>query len=698
MKVSQGSPQFLGARYDGMGTNFCLYSSIAERVELCLLDDSGAERRFDMPGHTGFHWHARMESVKPGTRYGFRVHGPWNPSLGHLCCPQKLLLDPYARAVEGSVEWSAALFPYDPEQPDSPANRLDSSPYVPKSIVVASSFDWEDDKPPATSLADTITYEVHVKGFTQLNPRIPEELRGTYLGLAHPVSIKHFKRLGITAVELLPVQQFVHRHRLEELGLRNYWGYDPVCLFAPHSEYASGKVPGSVVDEFKGMVKTLHAAGIQVILDVVFNHTAEGGGDGGFLSFKGLDNAAYYRLATEDGLQYVDWTGTQNTLNTENSDVRVMIIDALRYWVEEMHVDGFRFDLAPVLAREGASFDYHSGLMAAIRDDPVLGGIKFIAEPWDLGPDGYQLGRFPQNWSEWNDRYRDDLRDYWNGRRDSAKRFMLRVEGSPDIFGCAKRPAAASVNFVTCHDGVTLQDLVSYQQKHNEANGEDNRDGHSDDHAWNIGVEGPSDDVFVQTIRDRQKRNFIATLLLSFGLPMINGGDELGRTQSGNNNAYCQDNEVSWFDWDRADTELVDFVSAMVFLRKELLKLEDGKPAAFSDEVRYSWFDAMGAEFGESGVGDEARTPLQAWFRVVESEDGAPEVGASPTRISRCRLLFNPSCERIMFQEPAPCRMSAWSVAIDTAVDPVHSEGLQQAAGESVSLHPHSLVVLVERA
>jgi isoamylase len=691
--VSEGRAQPLGSTYDGRGTNFSVYSSVADRVEVCLFDDEGGERRVTLTARTGDCWHGYFEAVGPGQRYGIRVHGPWNPLEGHLCSPEKLLLDPYGGAVDGAIEWDASLFPLDPAAPDEPANRTDSAPFVPRSVVIDRRFDWEDDQPPDIALADTIIYETHVKGFTARRPEIPPGLRGSYAGMSHPAAIEHLVRLGVTAVELLPVQQFIHRRRLTAMGLRNYWGYDPVCHFAPHNEYASDRRPGAVVTEFKRMVKALHAARLHVILDVVFNHTGEGGSPGPVLGFKGLDNRTYYRLGREGGLQYVDWTGTRNTLDTEHPQVRRMILDALRYWTSEMHVDGFRFDLAPVLAREGDRIDFDGGLFEAIRTDPVLRRVKLIAEPWDLGEGGYQLGHFPAGWSEWNDRFRDDVRDFWIGRGGKGRPFMARIAGSPDVFRAGGRPPQASVNFVTCHDGFTLQDLVSYESKHNEANGEDNRDGHGDNHSWNCGVEGPTDDANIVALRERQKRNLLASLLLSQGVPMLLGGDEAGHTQYGNNNAYCQDNEVSWTDWVESDGNLVDFVAALIRLRKGTPALRRtewlAENGGGSDQThRMSWYDAGGGEIGDA---------------AGENSDDAPPIPLQvlipgPVVDEDVLILLNPTDDDAAFEPPASHSGGAWYEVLDTGSDRAQKLEPAPRTAAPVGVGSRTLVVLARRA
>ncbi|HEY8553327.1 MAG TPA: glycogen debranching protein GlgX [Burkholderiales bacterium] len=567
MKIWPGHPYPLGATYDGMGVNFSLFSEVAERVELCLYDDAGVETRIDLPEVTSFCWHGYLPNLQPGQRYGFRVHGPWDPAAGHRCNPAKLLLDPYAKAVVGEVRWDEAVFGHRHADPLT-RNDADSAPYVPRSVVVNPFFDWGNDRHPRTPWHETVIYEAHVKGLTRLSRELPEELRGTYAGLAHPRAIEYLKDLGITAIELLPVHQFVHDAHLLEKGLRNYWGYNTIGFFAPHNGYSAHGQDGAQVQEFKVVVKALHEAGIEVILDVVYNHTAEGNHLGPTLCFKGIDNAAYYRLVPDDPSFYMDYTGTGNSMNMRHPHVLQLLMDSLRYWVTEMHVDGFRFDLASTLARELHAVDRLSSFFDLIQQDPVVSQVKLIAEPWDIGEGGYQVGNFPANWSEWNGKYRDCARDYWRSVDRRLSEFAYRLSGSSDLYATNGRKPFASINFVTAHDGFPLRDLVSYNDKHNEANGEDNRDGESHNRSWNCGAEGPTEDAAINALRARQQRNFLATLLLSQGIPMLLAGDEIGRTQGGNNNAYCQDNEISWLDWAAADWELRDFTRSLIHFRR----------------------------------------------------------------------------------------------------------------------------------
>jgi isoamylase len=566
MLPTRGQPFPLGATLDDDGVNIAVSSEVADAVEVCLLGPDGDEERVELPDRTAHVWHGHLPGVGAGQRYGFRVHGPWDPRNGLRCNPNKLLIDPYATAIDGEVEWDEALFGHSFDDPMS-RNDADSSPFVPRGVVTDRSFHWGDDAAPRTSLAETVVYEVHVKGLTQRHPEVPDAIRGTYAGLAHPAVIEHLTTLGVTAVELMPVPQFVHDSHLLDRGMRNYWGYNSIGFLAPHGGYSSTGTDGAQVDEFKAMVKALHAAGLEVILDVVYNHTAEGNHLGPTLSLKGLDNPAYYRLVDGDREHFFDTTGTGNSLNVGHPAALRLILDSLRYWVTEMHVDGFRFDLATALTRQAGVEDIHSAFLDLVHQDPVLAPVKLITEPWDTA--GYQLGGFPARWSEWNGRYRDDVRDFWRGEPGTLGALALRLTGSGDIYSSDRRTPTASVNFVTAHDGFTLADLTAYDDKHNEANGEDNADGESDNRSWNCGAEGPTDDPDVLELRARQRRNLLGTLLISAGIPMILGGDELGRTQNGNNNAYCQDDELSWFDWDGVDKDLLAFTQTVVALRRE---------------------------------------------------------------------------------------------------------------------------------
>jgi isoamylase len=643
----------LGAHVAGDGVDFAVFSGVADAVDVALFDD-GAETRHALERDERDVWRGHVAGAGPGTRYGFRVHGPWDPARGVRCNAAKLLLDPYARQIAGAVAWDAAVYG---------DNDADSAPFVPRSVVASGAFDWGDDRPPGTALVDSVMYELHVKGFTRLHPEVPEALRGTYAGLAHPAVVAHLQRLGVTAVELLPVHQFVHDAPLVARGLRNYWGYQSIGYFAPHDEYAAGADP---VAEFKAMVRGLHAAGLEVILDVVFNHTAEGGEDGPVLCFRGIDNAAYYRLA-QDPSRYVDDTGCGNTLDTHRPQGLRLVMDALRYWVTEMHVDGFRFDLAASLGRATADFDPFGGFLDAVGQDPILAEVKLIAEPWDIGQGGYDLGAFPPGWSEWNGRYRDTVRDYWRGAQGTLADFATRLAGSSDLFGGGRRPTA-SVNLVTVHDGFTLNDLVSYDAKHNEANGEGNRDGTDDNRSWNCGVEGPTDDEGVLALRARQRRNLLATLLLSEGVPLLLAGDELGRTQGGNNNAYCQDNAISWVDWEGADAELAAFVTAVSALRRDAQVLHSGR---FLGRDDLAWVRPDGAPMAPADWAD-------------------PEARAIAVVLARAVLLVNAWWDPLTFRLPGD---GAWDVVLDTA----DGAGGRQASG-SLELAGRSLALLTAAA
>src|SRR5499425_3188970 len=575
-RTRPGSPYPLGATWDGAGVNFALFSEHATAVDLCLFDPEDPRRerqRIRMQEHTNQVWHVYLPEARPGQPYGYRVEGPWEPANGHRFNPAKLLLDPYARAVDGTITWGDSLFAYQVgggEDADLEIDAHDSAEHMPKGIVVDTAFTWGGDRPPRTPWNETLIYELHVKGFTRRHPDVPEELRGTYAGLTSPAALEHLKMLGVTAIELMPVHQFVSDRYLKDRGLTNYWGYNSIGYFAPDFRYASANQLGAQVNEFKTTVKTLHEHGIEVILDVVYNHTAEGNHLGPTFSFRGIDIATYYRLVPEDPRYYMDYTGTGNTLNMLHPRVLQLIMDSLRYWVLDMHVDGFRFDLAATLARELHEVDRLGAFLDIIHQDPVLSQVKLIAEPWDLGEGGYQVGKFPTGWTEWNDRYRDTVRSYWKGDGGLIGEFARRLTGSSDLYARSGRKPYASINFITAHDGFTLQDLVSYNSKHNEANGEENHDGTDNNRSWNCGVEGSTEDAEVKQLRARQKRNFMTTLLLSQGVPMILAGDPIGHSQSGNNNAYCQDNLISWLNWDPAtiDRELLAFVERLIRMRQ----------------------------------------------------------------------------------------------------------------------------------
>jgi isoamylase len=697
-KVWPGSPYPLGATYDGAGTNFSLFSEVATRVELCLFDDNNQQACVDLPEQTAFIWHGYLPYIGPGQRYGFRVHGPWDPANGQRCNPAKLLLDPYGKAVDGQPQWNEALFGYHFNDPESSKNDLDSGPFMPKSVVTIPYFGWGNDRYPRTPWHETLIYEVHVKGFTKRHPDIPDNLRGTYAGLAHPAAIKHLKSLGVTAVELLPVHQFIQDSLLVERGLRNYWGYNSIGYLATHNEYSSSGVLGQQVQEFRQMVKTLHDEGIEVILDVVYNHTAEGNHMGPVLSMKGIDNAAYYRLVEGQRQYYMDYTGTGNSLNMRHPHVLQLIMDSLRYWHLEMHVDGFRFDLASTLARELHDVDRLSAFFDIIQQDPVLSQVKLIAEPWDVGEGGYQVGNFPPLWSEWNGKYRDHVRDYWRGTDQTLDEFASRLTGSSDLYALTGRKPYASINFITAHDGFTLRDLVSYNEKHNEANGENNQDGANDNSSWNCGVEGPTDDANVNALRSRQQRNFLTTLLLSQGVPMINGGDEIGRTQNGNNNAYCQDNEISWYDWDHVDDGLFAFLSRVITFRKEHPAFQRRRwfvgRSLFGEEVTdIGWFKFDGTLMTQEDWNNGfART-----IGVFLNGDAIPSPDSRGERIidDSFYLLFNAHHEQMEFTLPTCPWGDRWVKVIDTN-EPVPELRNQQEfrAGEKLGVQAYSMVVL----
>ncbi|HVR38956.1 MAG TPA: glycogen debranching protein GlgX [Thermoanaerobaculia bacterium] len=698
MRIWPGHPYPLGATWDGVGTNFSVFSEVAQRVELCLFDASGAETRVDLPEMTAFIWHGYLPNVGPGQCYGFRVHGPWEPERGHRCNPAKLLLDPYGKSFEGEVKWNEAVFPYHFNDADNSKNELDSAPWVPKSVVINPYFDWRFDRNPRTPWHRTVIYEVHVKGFTQRHPRIPETIRGTYAGVAHPMSIRHLKHLGVTAVELLPVHQFVHQPTLLDRGLRNYWGYDSIGFLAVHNAYAASGQLGQQVQEFKQMVKALHDEGIEVILDVVYNHTAEGNHLGPMLSMKGIDNAAYYRCVPGQEQYYMDYTGTGNSLNMRHPHVLQLIMDSLRYWHLEMHVDGFRFDLASTLARELHDVDRLSAFFDIIQQDPVISQVKLIAEPWDVGEGGYQVGNFPPQWSEWNGKYRDAIRDYWRGTDQSVDDLATRFTGSSDLYALNGRKPYASINFITAHDGFTLRDLVSYNEKHNEANGENNRDGANDNRSWNCGAEGPSDDAAINALRSRQQRNFLTTLFLSQGVPMLVGGDEIGRTQRGNNNAYCQDNEISWFDWERMDDGLCSFVARVIRFRKEhpvftRRRFFLGRAVRGSSVSDIAWFKPN----GDAMQDDDWNSTFIRSLGVFLNGDGIATPNARGERIvdESFYLLFNAHYEPLTFKLPAASWGKSWDKVIDTNEPTPDLRGRERLdAGEDVWVQSHSLMVL----
>ncbi|MBD8024473.1 glycogen debranching protein GlgX [Microbacterium gallinarum] len=699
MHTWPGSAYPLGATFDGNGTNFALFSEGAERVELCLFDDAGAETRVELRDVDAFVHHGYLPAVQPGQRYGYRVHGPHDPSSGKRFNPHKLLLDPYAKAVEGQVMWGQPVFGYDFDDPDS-RNDEDSASHQMMGVVVNPYFDWSGDRQPKTPYSESFVYEAHVRGLTELHPAVPEEIRGTYSAIAHPAIIEHLQKLGVTAIELMPVHQFVNDSVLEENGLSNYWGYNTIAFFAPQNTYASSGQRGQQVQEFKGMVKALHAAGIEVILDVVYNHTAEGNHLGPTLSMRGIDNEAYYRLEDDDKRYYTDYTGTGNSLNVGNPHTLQLIMDSLRYWVLEMHVDGFRFDLASTLAREFYEVDRLATFFELVQQDPVVSQVKLIAEPWDVGPGGYQVGNFPPQWTEWNGKYRDTVRDFWRGEPATLGEFASRLTGSADLYEHSGRRPVASINFVTAHDGFTLRDLVSYNDKHNEANGEDNRDGADDNRSWNGGVEGPTDDPAVLTLRARQQRNFIATLMLSQGVPMLLHGDELGRTQRGNNNGYAQDNEITWVDWSTADQPLVEFTAALARLRREhptfrRRRFFNGRPVRREEGAPIpdiAWLRPDGTQMQpedwDSGFGRAVGVFLNG--------DGIRERDRRGEPISdrHFMVLFNAGDDVVDFVVPDVEFSPKWDVVVDTAGEHADTEPLEPGAG--LPVQGRSLMVLRE--
>jgi glycogen operon protein len=676
VEIWPGDAYPLGATWDGEGTNFSVFSSVADRVELCLFDERDKESRLDLPEVTAFCWHGYAPGVGPGQRYGFRVHGPWAPNQGHRCHPAKLLLDPYAKAIEGEVRWNEAVFSHRPGQEDTPDGD-DSAPFVPRSIVIDPAFDWGADRHPRTPLHHSIFYELHVKGFTARHPEIPEAMRGTYAALAHPVSLEYFKQLGVTAIELMPVHQFVHDDHLIECGLRNCWGYNSIGFLAPHNEYSAAGHRGQQVIEFKHMVKALHEAGFEVILDVVYNHTAEGNHLGPTLAFKGIDNVAYYRLVQDDRRHYVDYTGTGNTVNVRHPHVLQLLMDSLRYWVLDMHVDGFRFDLASTLARELHEVDRLSAFFDVIQQDPVISQVKLIAEPWDVGEGGYQVGNFPPLWSEWNGQYRDTVRDYWRGEPETLSAMASRLTGSSDLYEASGRRPFASVNFVTAHDGFTLRDLVSYNEKRNEANGEENRDGERHNRSWNCGVEGPTDNPEVNRLRARQQRNLLATLLLSQGIPMLLGGDEIGRTQGGNNNAYCQDNQTSWLDWAAIDRDLLAFTRRLTAIRRKHYTFRrrrwfQGRSLRGAGVSDIAWFRPDGTKMSDEDWQNGFAKSLGVFFSGKDIMDRSRR--GEHHEDDDFYLVLNAHWEPVAFRLPGGGRIRRWRSLLDTN-DAVPQEG-----------------------
>jgi isoamylase len=699
-----GSSYPLGATFDGGGTNFALFSEIAEKVELCLIDEGGRESRIALDEVDGYVWHAYLPTINPGQRYGFRVHGPFDPSTGHRCDPSKLLLDPYGKSFDGEFTFGQALYSYDmaaaahdPAETGTPP-QVDSLGHTMTSVVINPFFDWATDRAPRTPYHETVIYEAHVKGMTQTHPAIPEALRGTYAGLAHPAIIDHLKSLNVTAIELMPVHQFLHDSRLLDLGLRNYWGYNTFGFFAPHNQYAATRQAGAAVNEFKFMVRTFHEQGIEVILDVVYNHTAEGNQLGPTINFRGIDNAAYYRLVDDDLRLYKDFTGTGNSLNARHPHTLQLIMDSLRYWVTEMHVDGFRFDLASTLAREFYDVDRLSAFFDLVQQDPVVSQVKLIAEPWDVGEGGYQVGNFPGLWTEWNGKYRDTVRDYWRGEPATLGEFASRLTGSSDLYEATGRRPGASINFVVAHDGFTLNDLVSYNDKHNEANGEDNQDGESYNRSWNCGVEGPTDDREILDLRHRQMRNIIATLMLSQGTPMIAHGDEIGRTQHGNNNVYCQDSELSWMDWSLVDknSDQLEFTRKVTALRKRhpvfrRRRFFDGEPIRTGDEVRdIAWLTPAGKEMTHQDWGAE----FDKCIAVFLNGEAIPEPDARGQQVvdDSFLLCFNAHDHAVDFIVPDDDYAKEWTAVLDTT-DPTGEVKRVVNDGDEVSLPGRAVLV-----
>ncbi|AHI23142.1 glycogen debranching protein GlgX [Corynebacterium vitaeruminis] len=675
-KVWPGAAYPLGSTYDGAGTNFAIFSDVAEKVELCLINREGEEERIPLDEVDHHIWHCYLPGVSPGQRYGYRVHGPYDPANGKRCDPNKLLVDPYARAFDGDFDGHPSLFSYDITKPDdlNGRNTEDSLGHTMLSVVVNPFFDWGSDRPPKTPYHQTVIYEAHVKGMTMTHPEVPEELRGTYAGLAHPAIIGYLKDLGITAIELMPVHQFLQDDRLRDLGLRNYWGYNTFGFFAPQADYASARKPGGAVSEFKGMVRSFHAAGIEVILDVVYNHTAEGNHMGPTIAFRGIDNEAYYRLVDGNKFHYMDYTGTGNSLNVRDPHPLQMIMDSLRYWVTEMHVDGFRFDLASTLARELHDVDKLATFFDLVMQDPVVSQVKLIAEPWDVGEGGYQVGNFPPLWTEWNGKYRDTVRDFWRGEPSTLGEFASRLTGSSDLYANNGRRPTASINFVTAHDGFTLNDLVSYNEKHNSANGEDNRDGESHNRSWNCGEEGPTTDPKILDLRARQRRNFLTTLLLSQGTPMIAHGDEMARTQGGNNNVYCQDNEIAWVDWKLAEehSELVDFTRRLiriranhpVFRRRRFLAGGPlGKDAMDRD---IAWLVPSGKLMTQDDWGFAFGKSLMVYLNGRAIAE--PDERGNPIVDDSFLLMFNAHFDDIEFTLPSAQFGPQWKLIVDTTV------------------------------
>ena len=673
-KIWPGEAYPLGSTYDGAGTNFAIFSVVAEKVELCLIDAEGTEERINLEEVDAHTWHCYLPGVQPGQRYGYRVHGPYDPANGKRCDPSKLLVDPYARAFDGEFDGHPSLFSYDVTKPYdiNSRNTEDSLGHTMLSVVVNPFFDWGSDRAPKTPYHETVIYEAHVKGMTMNHPLVPKDLRGTYAGLAHPEVIQYLKDLGVTAIELMPVHQFLQDDRLRELGLRNYWGYNTFGFFAPQQDYAANRHPGSAVPEFKAMVRAFHEAGIEVILDVVYNHTAEGNHLGPTIAFRGIDNEAYYRLVDNNRAYYMDYTGTGNSLNVRDPHSLQLIMDSLRYWVTEMHVDGFRFDLASTLARELHDVDKLATFFDLVQQDPVVSRVKLIAEPWDVGEGGYQVGNFPPLWTEWNGKYRDTVRDFWRGEPSTLGEFASRLTGSSDLYANNGRRPTASINFVIAHDGFTLNDLVSYNSKHNMANGEDNRDGESHNRSWNCGVEGPTDDAEILQLRSRQRRNFLTTLLLSQGTPMIAHGDEIGRTQNGNNNVYCQDNELAWMNWELTKTNqnLLDFTKRLIRIRanhpvfRRRRFLAGGPLGADAPDRDIAWLVPSGKLMTQGDWEFAFGKSLMIYLngRNIAERDRRGQ----PIEDDSFLLMFNAHYDDIEFTLPSEQFGASWKLIVDT--------------------------------
>ena len=698
--VYAGYPHPLGATWDGEGVNFALYSENATYVELCLFnEEENEEVVIKIKERYHHNWHVYVPGIKPGQLYGYRVDGPYEPENGHRFNRNKVLIDPYAKAISRPVNWSEALFGYKPGDPaeDLSFSETDSGPFIPKSVVIDQRFDWGNDKAPKVAYHKSIIYEAHVKGFTMLHPDIPDEIKGTYAALAHPATIQYLKGLGITAIELMPVHQFVNDWHLQEKGLSNYWGYNTIGYFAPDVRYSNGNGRGDQVVEFKNMVKEMHKAGIEVILDVVYNHTAEGNQMGPTLSFRGIDNSSYYRLSPENKRYYVDYTGTGNTLNTYMPSVLKLLMDSLRYWILDMHIDGFRFDLASTLARELHAVDRLSAFFDIIYQDPVISQVKLIAEPWDIGEGGYQVGKFPPGWAEWNGRYRDCMRDYWRGENSMLAEFAERFTGSSDLYKNDYRMPTASINFITAHDGFTLNDLVSYNEKHNEANGENNNDGESHNRSWNCGAEGETDNPDVIALRNKQKRNFLTTLFLSQGVPMLVAGDELSRTQYGNNNAYCQDNEISWINWDKADKDLLSFTKKLIhFQKKHPVFCRRGwfQGIAIRGKKDIAWFAADGSPMEEEHWKEYFAKTLTVFF----NGEGIDALGYKGEKIvdDSFLVLFNAHYENLTFTIPAKIDVHQFTKVLDTDKNLLNDNGCdcRFKGGDTIEVASRSVIVL----